>query len=88
MQGARNIRGLDGARRFATLDDLRAFAEAVLCSPFVLATVPQLKAEAIAGFAYAQLIKPGTKTICSQFSVPVPMKIGALGLGMPDASQA
>lgn len=82
------------------LEGLRAYAEAgqvVLCSPFVLgaantpadvvATVAQLNAEAIAGIAYAQLVKPGTKTIYGQYSVSVSMKNGAPMSGMPEVSQ-
>lgn len=82
------------------LEGLRVFAEAgqvVLCSPFVLgaantpadvaSTVAQLNAEAIAGIAYAQLVKPGTKTIYGQYSVSVSMKSGAPMSGMPEVSQ-
>lgn len=82
------------------LEGLRVYAEAgqvVLCSPFVLgaantpadvvATVTQLNAEAIAGIAYAQLVKPGTKTIYGQYSVSVSMKSGAPMSGMPEVSQ-
>lgn len=82
------------------LEGLRAFAEAgqvVLISPFVLgaantpadvvATVVQLNAEAIAGLAYTQLVKPGTKNIYGQYSVSVSMKSGAPMSGMPEVSQ-
>ncbi len=82
------------------LEGLRVFAEAnqvVLISPFVLgaantpadvvATVAQLNAEAIAGIAYAQLVKPGTRTIYGQYSVSVSMKNGAPMSGMPEVSQ-
>lgn len=82
------------------LEGLRVYAEAnqvVLISPFVLgaantpadvvATVAQLNAEAIAGIAYAQLVKPGTKTIYGQYSVSVSMKSGAPMSGMPEVSQ-
>ena len=82
------------------LEGLRVYAEAnqvVLCSPFVLgaantpadvvATVAQLNAEAIAAIAYAQLVKPGTKTIYGQYSVSVSMKTGAPMSGMPEISQ-
>lgn len=81
------------------LEGLRAFAEAgqvVLIAPFVLgaantpadvvATVAQLNAEALAGVAYAQLVKPGTKTIYGQYSVSVSMKSGAPMSGMPEIS--
>ena len=82
------------------LEGLRVYAEAaqvVLLSPFVLgaantpadviATVVQLNAEAIAGLAYAQLVKPGTKCIYGQYSVSVSMKSGAPMSGMPEVSQ-
>lgn len=82
------------------LEGLRVYAEAnqvVLCSPFVLgaantpadvvATVAQLNAEAIAAIAYAQLVRPGTKTIYGQYSVSVSMKSGAPMSGMPEVSQ-
>lgn len=82
------------------LEGLRVCAEAnqvVLCSAFVLgaantpadvvATVAQLNAEAIAAIAYAQLVKPGTKTIYGQYSVSVSMKTGAPMSGMPEISQ-
>lgn len=82
------------------LEGLRVFAEAnqvVLLSPFVLgaantpadvaATVAQLNAEAIAGLAYAQLVRPGTKAIYGQYSVSVSMKSGAPMSGMPEISQ-
>lgn len=81
------------------LEGLRVFAEAnqvVLIAPFVLgaantpadvvATVAQLNAEALAGVAYAQLVKPGTRTIYGQYSVSVSMKSGAPMSGMPEIS--
>ncbi len=79
------------------LEGLRVFAlanQVVLIAPFVLAaantpadvmaTVAQLNAEALAGIAYAQLVKPGTKTIYGQYSVSVSMKSGAPMSGMPE----
>lgn len=82
------------------LEGLRVFADAnqvVLISPFVLgaantpadvvATAVQLNAEAIAGLAYAQLVKPGTKSIYGQYSTSVSMKSGAPMSGMPEISQ-
>lgn len=81
------------------LEGLRVFAlanQVVLIAPFVLgaantpadvvATVAQLNAEALAGVAYAQLVKPGTKTIYGQYSVSVSMKSGAPMSGMPEIS--
>lgn len=82
------------------LEGLRAYAEAgqvVLLSPFILgaantpadviATIVQLNAEAIAGLAYTQLVKAGTKCIYGQYSVSVSMKSGAPMSGMPEVSQ-
>ncbi len=82
------------------LEGLRVYAEAaqvVLLSPFVLgaantpadvvATVVQLNAEAIAGLAYTQLVKPGTKCIYGQYSVSVSMRTGSPMSGMPEVSQ-
>jgi len=79
------------------LEGLRVFAlanQVVLIAPFVLAaantpadvmaTAVQLNAEALAGIAYAQLVKPGTKTIYGQYSVSVSMKSGAPMSGMPE----
>lgn len=82
------------------LEGLRVFAEAgqvVLICPFVLgaantpadivATVAQLNAETLAGVAYAQLVRPGTKTVYGQYSVSVSMRSGAPMSGMPEISQ-
>ncbi len=81
------------------LEGLRVYAEAnqvVLLSPFVLgaantpadvaATVAQLNAEALAGLAYTQLVKPGTKMIYGQYSVSVSMRSGAPMSGMPEVT--
>lgn len=81
------------------LEGLRVFAEAgqmVLASPFVLgaantpadvaATVAQLNAEALAGLAYAQIVKPGAKVVYGQYSVSVSMQNGAPMSGMPEVS--
>jgi trimethylamine--corrinoid protein Co-methyltransferase len=81
------------------LEGLRAYVAArqvVLVSPFVLAaantpadiaaTVAQLNAEALAGLAYAQLVRPGAKVIYGQYSVSVSMRSGAPMSGMPEVS--
>ena len=81
------------------LEGLRVYAQAnqvVLLSPFVLAaantpahviaTIVQVNAEALAGLAYAQLVKPGTKCIYGQYSVSVSMQTGAPMSGMPEVS--
>jgi trimethylamine--corrinoid protein Co-methyltransferase len=81
------------------LEGLRVYAEAgqmLLLSPFVLgaantpadiaATVAQLNAEALSALAYAQLVRPGTRTIYGQYSVSVSMRSGAPMSGMPEVS--
>lgn len=81
------------------LEGLRVYAEAgqvVLMSPFVLgaantpadvaATVAQLNAEALAGLAYAQLVRAGTRVIYGQYTVSVSMKSGAPMSGMPEVT--
>ncbi len=82
------------------LEGLREFVQAgqaVVISPFVLgaantpadvvATVVQLNAEAIAGLAYSQLVRPGAKCIYGQYTVSVSMKTGAPMSGMPEVNQ-
>ena len=83
----------------AMLDGLRVFAEAgqvVLCSPFVLgaantpadvaATVAQLNAEAVAAIAYAQIVRPGARTIYGQYTVSISMQSGAPMAGTPEVA--
>lgn len=67
-----------------------------LMSPFVLAaanapadiaaTLAQMSAEALAGIAYMQIHKPGTKCIFGQFTVSTSMKSGAPMAGVPEIS--
>ncbi|TGQ27535.1 MULTISPECIES: trimethylamine methyltransferase family protein [unclassified Mesorhizobium] len=67
-----------------------------LMSPFVLAaanapadiaaTLAQMSAEALAGIAYMQLYKPGTKCVLGQFTVSTSMKSGAPMAGTPEIS--
>ena len=77
----------------------RIYADAgqvVLMSPFVLAsanapcdmagTLAQVNAEALAGIAYMQLYKPGTKNIYGQFTVSTSLKSGAPMAGVPEIS--
>lgn len=81
------------------LEGLRVYAKAgqvVLMSPFVLgagntpadvaATVAQLNAEALAGLACAQLVRPGTRVIHGQYTVSVLMKSGRPMSGMPEVT--
>ncbi len=68
--------------------------QAVLCSPFVLggantpastvAAVAQLNAEALAGIAYGQLVRPGSPTVYGHFLATVSMKSGAPMAGTPE----
>ena len=75
----------------------RIYADAgqvTLFSPFVLAcanapadvagSLAQLNAEALAGIAYIQLYKPGTRSIYGQFTVATSMKTGAPMAGTPE----
>jgi len=82
------------------LDALKVYAranQAVLCSPFVMAgasspastagAVAQLNAEALAGVAFGQLVRPGSPMVYGQFLATVSMKSGAPMAGTPEISQ-
>lgn len=82
------------------LDALKVYArnnQAVLCSPFVMAgastpastagAVAQLNAEALAGIAFGQLVRPGSPMVYGQFLATVSMKSGAPMAGTPEISQ-
>ena len=68
--------------------------QATLVSPFVLAgantpastvgALAQLNAEALAGIAFAQIVRPGAPTIYGQFLAAVSMKSGAPMAGTPE----
>jgi trimethylamine--corrinoid protein Co-methyltransferase len=79
------------------LDAVKVYArhnQAVLLSPFVMAgantpasslgAVAQLNAEALAGVAFAQLVKPGSPMVYGQFLATVSMKSGAPMAGTPE----
>ena len=81
------------------LDAVKVYArhnQAVLLSPFVLAgastpassvgAVAQLNAEALAGLAFAQLVRRGAPMIYGQFLATVSMKSGAPMAGTPEIS--
>ena len=81
------------------LDAVKVYArhnQAVLLSPFVMAgastpasivgSVAQLNAEALAGLAFAQLVRPGAPMIYGQFLATVSMKSGAPMAGTPEIS--
>ncbi len=81
------------------LDAVRVYArhhQPVLLSPFVMAgantpassvgAVAQLNAEALAGLAYAQLVRRGAPMIYGNFLATVSMKSGAPMAGTPEIS--
>jgi trimethylamine--corrinoid protein Co-methyltransferase len=81
------------------LDAVKVYArhnQAVLLSPFVMAgastpasvvgSVAQLNAEALAGLAFAQLVRPGAPMIYGHFLATVSMKSGAPMAGTPEIS--
>ena len=71
--------------------------QATIISPFILAgamspvtvtgTVTQILAEALAGMAYIQLVKPGAPVIFGTFASVVSMQSGAPTFGIPEPSQ-
>ena len=71
--------------------------QATMISPFILAgamspvsvvgTVTQILAEALAGMAYIQLVKPGAPVIFGTFASAVSMQTGAPTFGTPEPSQ-
>ena len=81
------------------LDAVKVYArhnQAVLLSPFVMAgasapassvgSVAQLNAEALAGLAFAQVVRPGAPMIYGNFLATVSMKSGAPMAGTPEIS--
>ena len=70
--------------------------QATMISPFILAgamspvtiagTVTQILAEALAGMAYIQLVKPGAPVIFGTFASAVSMQSGAPTFGTPEPS--
>jgi trimethylamine--corrinoid protein Co-methyltransferase len=81
------------------LDALRVYAahnQPCLISPFALcgastpassaASVAQCVAEALAGLAFTQLVRPGSPQVMGQFMVAVDMKSGAPMGGTPEAA--
>jgi trimethylamine--corrinoid protein Co-methyltransferase len=81
----------------AMVDALTIYAannQAVICAPFVLAgastptsvtaSVAQLNAEALAGVAYTQLVRPGAPAVYGCALHGVSMKTGAPMLGTPE----
>ena len=81
------------------LDAVKVYArhnQSVLLSPFVMAgastpassvgSVAQLNAEALAGIAFAQVVRPGAPMIYGNFLATVSMKSGAPMAGTPEIS--
>ena len=70
--------------------------QATMISPFILAgamspvtvagTLTQILAEALAGIAYVQLVKPGAPVIFGTFAAAVSMQSGAPTFGTPEPS--
>lgn len=70
--------------------------QATVISPFVLAgamspvtiagTVTQILAEALAGMAYVQLVKPGAPVVFGTFAAAISMQSGAPTFGTPEPS--
>ncbi len=70
--------------------------QATMISPFILAgamspvsitgTLTQILAEAMAGIAYVQLVKPGAPVIFGTFAAAVSMQTGAPTFGTPEPS--
>ncbi len=70
--------------------------QATMISPFILAgamspvtvvgTVTQILAEALAGMAYIQLVKPGAPVIFGTFAASISMQSGAPTFGTPEPS--
>ena len=70
--------------------------QATMISPFLIAgamspvtvagTVTQILAEALAGIAYIQLVRPGAPVIFGTFAAPVSMQSGAPTFGTPEPS--
>jgi trimethylamine--corrinoid protein Co-methyltransferase len=82
------------------LDAMKVYArhnQPVILAPFALCgastsasavgAVAQVNAEALAGVAFTQLIRPGSPQIYGQFMVTVDMKSGAPMGGTPEAAQ-
>ncbi len=83
------------------LDAVKVYArhnQAVLLSPFALGgastpastvgTVAQLNAEALAGVAFMQVVRPGSPAVYGQATGPISMRTGAPMAGTPDTCHA
>jgi trimethylamine--corrinoid protein Co-methyltransferase len=82
---------LDAMRVYARNNQPLILAPFALCGASTSASsvgaVAQVNAEALAGVAFTQLIRPGSPQIYGQFMVTVDMKTGAPMGGTPEAAQ-
>ena len=82
---------LDAMRVYASHNQPLILAPFALCGASTSASsvgaVAQVNAEALAGVAFTQLIRPGSPQIYGQFMVAVDMKTGAPMGGTPEAAQ-
>jgi trimethylamine---corrinoid protein Co-methyltransferase len=82
---------LDAMRVYASHNQPLILAPFALCgastSASSIGAVAQVNAEALAGMAFTQLIRPGSPQIYGQFMVTVDMKTGAPMGGTPEAAQ-
>jgi len=82
---------LDAMRVYARNNQPLILAPFALCgastSASAIGAVAQVNAEALAGLAFTQLIRPGSPQIYGQFMVTVDMKTGAPMGGTPEAAQ-
>jgi trimethylamine--corrinoid protein Co-methyltransferase len=82
---------LDAMKVYARHNQPLILAPFALCgastSASAIGAVAQVNAEALAGLAFTQLIRPGSPQIYGQFMVTVDMKTGAPMGGTPEAAQ-
>jgi trimethylamine--corrinoid protein Co-methyltransferase len=82
---------LDAMKVYARHNQPLILAPFALCgastSASAVGSVAQVNAEALAGVAFTQLIRPGSPQIYGQFMVTVDMKSGAPMGGTPEAAQ-
>ena len=82
---------LDAMKVYARHNQPLILAPFALCGASTAASavgaVAQVNAEALAGVAFTQLIRPGSPQIYGQFMVTVDMKTGAPMGGTPEAAQ-
>lgn len=82
---------LDAMKVYARSNQPLILAPFALCgastSASAVGAVAQVNAEALAGLAFTQLIRPGSPQIYGQFMVTVDMKTGAPMGGTPEAAQ-